>query len=359
MSTEPLFEVTRGSIVESSHSGSIAVVDSDGKLIAAYGDPNAVAFLRSSAKPFQILPFVEAGGVEKFGLTPPELAIACASHEGSDRHVETVHGMQVKIGVDESQLQCGVHMPGDVSAFKSLIVNHRSPTPNQNNCSGKHTVMLAYAKMRGLPLENYLDIDHPIQQAILASFAEMCRLPVQDVGLGTDGCSAPNFAVPLYNAALAMARLCDPRALPEARAAACRKVTSAMTTHPEMISAYGEFDEQLMRAGAGQIVCKRGAEGYQMIGLMPGVLSPDSRGIGIALKVADGDPSRTALDLTHSTRVRPAVALEILHQLGVLSSEQEQALAVFGPVKEVRNHRGIVTGQSRPVFELRLSHDVR
>jgi L-asparaginase II len=352
MTVQPLFEVTRGNLAESVHYGSIAVMDSNGRLISSYGDPKAVAFLRSSVKPFQVLPFVERGGVEYFGFTPRELSISCASHEGSALHVQTVEGIQKKIGIDESALQCGIHMPGDVDAFKALIINHRQPTPNQNNCSGKHTAMLAHAKMRGLSLENYLDISHPIQQDILASFAEMCLLPIKEVELGTDGCSAPNFAVPLHQAALAMARLCDPHGLSEPRASACRKITSAMTTHPEMVSAYGEFDEQLMRVGEGKIVCKRGAEGYQIIGLLPGVLRPDSPGIGIALKVSDGDPSRTVLDLTHSTRVRPAVTLEILRQLGALSSKQEQALAAFGPIRPVKNHRGMITGQSHPVFEL-------
>jgi L-asparaginase II len=242
-------------------------------------------------------------------------------------------------------------MPGDVDAFKSLIVNNRQPTPNQNNCSGKHTAMLAYAKMLDLPLENYLDVGHPIQQDILASFAALSQVPVNEVQLGTDGCSAPNFAIPLYNAALAMARLCDPRELSSERASACRKIASAMTAYPEMVSAYGEFDEQLMRAGEGKFICKRGAEGYQIIGLLPNMLGADSPGVGIALKVSDGDPSRTALDLTHSTRVRPAVALEVLRQLGALSSQKQQALASFGPVKPIKNHRGIVTGQSHPVFK--------
>jgi len=352
MTAQPLFEVTRGDIVESIHYGSIVVVDSSGTLISSYGDPQAVAFLRSSAKPFQVLPFVEGGGVEYFSLTPRELSIACASHEGSDLHVQIVEGMQKKIGVDERALQCGIHMPGDVNAFKSLIVNNQQPTPNRNNCSGKHTAMLGYAKMRNLPLENYLELHHPIQQDILTAFADMCQISKQEIQLGTDGCSAPNFAIPLYHAALGMARLCDPSQLSVELASACRKITSAMTTYPEMVSAYGEFDEQLMKAGDGKFVCKRGAEGYQIIGLLPGVLRPNAPGIGIALKVSDGDASRTALDLTHSTRVRPAVALEILCQLGVLSSEQEQALSPFGPVKPIKNHRGFITGESRPVFKL-------
>ena len=352
MNTQPLFEVTRGRIVESIHSGSIAVVDSNGKLISSHGDPHAVAFLRSSAKPFQALPFVEHGGVEHFGFTPRELSLGCASHNGSALHVQTVEAMQKKVGIAESHLQCGTHMPDDVDEFKSMIVNHKKPTPNYNNCSGKHTAMLAHAKMRGLPLENYLDINHPIQQDILATFAEMCRFPASDVELGTDGCSAPNFALPLFNAALGMARLCDSRELSSARAEACRKITSAMSAYPEMVSGYGEFDEQLMRIGEGKFICKRGAEGYQIIGLLPGVISPDSPGIGIAFKVSDGDGSRMADDLTTSTRVRPAVTVEILRQLGVLSSKQEQALAGFGPVKSIKNHQDIVTGQSRPVFEL-------
>ena len=352
MTALPLFEVTRGNIVESVHYGSIAIVDSHRKLISSYGDPKMVAFLRSSAKPFQALPFVEHGGVENFGLTPRELSILCASHEGSELHVQTVEGIQKKVGIDESNLQCGIHMPSDAQALKSVILNNKRPTPNHNNCSGKHSGMLAYARLCGLALENYLDLEHPIQQDILAAFAEMCLLPVKEIMLGIDGCSAPNFAVPLYNAALAFARLCDPRELPEARASACRKITSAMMSYPEMVSGYGEFDEQLMRTGEGKIVCKRGAEGYQIFGLLPGALGPDSPGVGIALKVSDGDASQMSLDLAHHNRVRPALTLEILRQLGALSSNQEQALASFGPERPVKNHQGLVTGRSRPLFEL-------
>lgn len=235
--------------------------------------------------------------------------------------------------------------------FKEFILSGRAPTANFNNCSGKHTTMLAYATLRGYALDDYLDIDHPLQQDILASFSDLCLIPTPDISLGVDGCSAPNFAVPLFNAALGMARLCDPRALAEPRAAACKKITTAMTAHPEMISGYGEFDQQLMLAGEGKIVCKRGAEGFQIVGIMPGALGSDSPGMGIALKVANGDASRMGGNLEWRSRARPAVMLEALRQLGVLSTKQEQALAAFGPALEVANHRGIVTGQSRPVFE--------
>ena len=107
--SEPVLEVSRGRLVESIHFGSIAVVDSSGKLISGNGDPQMVSFLRSSAKPFQVLPFVERGGVEHFKYTACELALSCASHEGARIHLDTVKEMQAKVGITENDLQCGGH----------------------------------------------------------------------------------------------------------------------------------------------------------------------------------------------------------------------------------------------------------
>ena len=352
VSSRPILELTRGHVVESTHFGSIAIVDSTGKLLHSCGDPYTVAFLRSSAKPFQALPFVERGGAEHFNFTQSELSISCASHETAQHHLDTVRVMQAKIGIQEDDLQCGPHLPGDVAMLRMVIKRDIKPTPNFNNCSGKHSAMLAHAKMRGLPLENYLANDHPIQQDILATFSEMCGIEKEKVELGIDGCSAPNFAVPLVNAALGMAHLCDPRTLTESRAAACGKITTAMTTHPEMVSNHGEFDCELMKIASGKIVTKRGAEGFQIIGVMPGVYGEN--GMGIAFKVTDGDASRMDDNLVSNTRVRPAVALEILRQLKALNEAQLKSLAGFGPTKQLKNHRGLVTGESHPVFDLNI-----
>lgn len=346
----PLLELTRGGVVESTHFGSIAVVDAQANLLHSIGDPNTVAFLRSSAKPFQALPFVENGGVEHFGFTPRELALACASHETAQIHLEAVAALQAKIGIHESDLQCGPHLPSDADMLRRAIKGDIRPTANFNNCSGKHTAMLAHAKMRGLPLETYLSTDHPIQRDILAAFSDLSGLPADSIALGVDGCSAPNFALPLYNSALAMARLCDPRDLNESRAAACNKITSAMTAHPEMISGHGEFDCELMKVGRGKILTKRGAEGFQIIGILPGLIS--ERGVGITFKVTDGDPGRMNDALVSRARVRPAVTLEILRQLGALDDGQLLALAEFGPKRVLKNYAGLVTGESYPGFKL-------
>ena len=131
----PVIEFTRGQIVESYHCGAVAVVNADGRLVASYGDPRAVTFLRSSAKPFQTLPLVEMGAHERFNMTPRELAVTCASHLGMDMHVETVSGLQQKIGVSESDLMCGTHAVGDAATAERLVRAGEAPTPLRHNCS--------------------------------------------------------------------------------------------------------------------------------------------------------------------------------------------------------------------------------
>lgn len=342
-SYQPVYELTRGRIVESIHFGAAAVVDSHGKLIASLGDPQLVTFLRSSAKPFQALPFIERKGHEKFGLTPREVALICASHSGTDEHVAVLKGMQAKIGVGVDDLMCGMHYPIHAATTDAMKLRGELPTPYRHNCSGKHTGMLAHARLRGAPIENYIDFKHPVQESILKAFASMCDLPVEKVELSIDGCSAPNFAVPLYNAAYGYARLCDPYDQEPARAEACRTISAAMMSNPDMVGGPGRFDTTLMQAGNGRILVKGGAEGYQSVGLMPGALSADSPGIGIAIKISDGDPT---------DRARQGVALAILKALGALNAEQLDQMSAFGPQIVLRNFRNLEVGLSRPAFKL-------
>lgn len=341
----PLLEVTRGDVVESLHFGSIAVVDATGRLVASVGDADLFMYPRSSAKPFQTLPLVEMGGVEHFGLTERELALTCASHSGTDDHVQVAASIQKKIGVTENQLLCGAHYPYYEPRAREMMRTGEVPTPNRNNCSGKHSGMLAQCQLRGLPTEDYINPQHPVQQTIFRTFAEMCDYPVEKLAIGMDGCSAPVFAAPLRNVALAYARLCDPIGLTDGRAAACRKIVRAMTQHPDMVAGPERFDTLVMQRGAGRIVAKAGAEGYQGIGLMPGALGPGSPALGIAFKIADGDQGQ---------RARTIVAIELLRQIGAIGEEDVAAMD-FLAARPVRNWRKFAVGQHRPVFELRLN----
>ncbi|MCB9134918.1 MAG: asparaginase [Anaerolineales bacterium] len=339
----PLYEFTRGHTVESIHFGAVAIVDRDGTLLAWHGDPHVTTYLRSTAKPFQALPFIEAGGPQAFHLTAQEIALICASHGGTDEHVAVAQAIQLKAGVTENDLLCGTHPAGHTPTREAMEARGEAPTPNRHNCSGKHSGMLASARYHHWAIEDYVNPAHPLQQSIRTIFAEMCHLPPDAVHVGIDGCSAPNFAVPLYNAALAYARLCDPTGLPAARANACHTITHAMTTHPVMIAGPGEFDTRLMEATGGRIVSKGGAEGYQGLGLMPGVLSPDAPGVGITLKISDG---------AARGGVRAAVVMEVLRQLNVLSPQEWETLSAFGPGLPVYNYRKLLAGEGRPCFTI-------
>ena len=338
---QPVYELTRGKTVESVHFGAFAVVDVGGQIILSHGDPNIVTFLRSSAKPFQALPFIENGGDVYWGFTLPEIAILCASHSGTDEHVAVLSRIQAKISVTQEDLLCGIHDPADEPTRMAMLERGEVSTPNRHNCSGKHTGMLAHARMINAPITDYINPEHPVQIRILQTFSEMCEVDTRRVAIGIDGCSAPVFAIPLWNAALGYARLCHPVELDPQRAQACRTITHAMTTHPEMVAGPGKFDTRLMAATHGKIVSKGGAEGYQQVGIMPDVIKSGSPGIGIALKISDGD--RRGI-------VRPAVTLEILRRLGAITPSELEELAEFGPRLPVTNWREIIVGEAYPIF---------
>jgi L-asparaginase II len=338
----PLLDVLRGPIVESVIYGAIAVCNSAGTLVYQYGDPDVVTYLRSTAKPFQALPFVELGGVEVFGLSDEELALLCASHSGTDRHLAVLHSIQEKVGVSESDLMCGAHPAYDEETAQAMFLNGDPPTPNRHNCSGKHTGMLAQATLRHLSKANYIAVDHPVQKLILQTCAEMTHLPLEQLILGTDGCSAPVFAVPLRNAAWAMALLADPLGMSARRAAALRHIFRAMTTYPFMVAGPNRFDTLVMEVAGGKILAKAGAEGYQGMSIQADSLYPGSPALGITMKISDGD---------QGGRARSIVATEVLRQLGALNSDQLAKMAAFD-ARPQYNWRNVEVGSFRPAFKL-------
>ena len=354
---QPIFQLTRGNIVESIHFGAIAIMDSSGELVAWYGDPKLVTYTRSSAKPLQALPFLENGGMSYYGLTLQEVALICASHSGTDEQVGVVKSIQNKTRVSEEDLMCGVHTPYSRATAEAMRERGEKSTPNRHNCSGKHTGMLAFSRMMGYTVDSngmdYIDPNHPVQQKILVTLAEMSDLQPEQIHIGIDGCSAPNFALPLRNTALAFARLCQPDGLSEKRADACHIISKAMLTYPDIIGGPDNFDTDLMQAAEGRVICKGGAEGFQAFGIMPGAIKPGSSGLGVAFKISDGDlkgHNRPAGDPTG--HVRPAVTLEILHQLGVFSAMDLEKLANYGPEFSVENWRQLKVGWASPCFKL-------
>ncbi len=347
--TASLVEVWRGGRVESEHRGALAVVDANGKLIAHVGDVKLVSYLRSSAKPFQLLPLVESGAADRFGFTDAELAVMAGSHSGEPRHVAAVQSILNKIGLSEDALQCGVHVPFNADSAKALRAAGREPTAVYNNCSGKHASMLAQAVDRGLSTHDYLDPQHAAQVTIRRRLAELGGITFDEIGVGVDGCSAPCFAMPLQAAALAFAKLAEAgsrrqeaggkkqEASGAMREAGLVRVARVMLDYPEMVAGEERLDTDLMRAVPQRVVSKGGAEGYHGMG----IVVKDGPALGIAIKIGDGDGKRGG----------HPVVIEVLRQLGVLDDVALTALQSYRAWK-ITNHRGSEVGEVRANFKL-------
>ncbi|WP_199259185.1 asparaginase [Paracoccus binzhouensis] len=321
MTAARLIELWRGGLRESTHLGHVVICDADG-VVEAWGNPGTVIFPRSSCKMIQALPLVESGAADAAGLTDEHLALACASHNGGRIHTGRVERWLTALGLEEEDLRCGAHMPRDPEEHRRLLCSDSRPCQIHNNCSGKHAGFLTLKRHMNAGPE-YVEIDHPVQRAVRRAFEEVTGETA--AGWGIDGCSAPNFACTVEGLAHAMAAFAQPG--PGRRGAAQRRLVEAMIAHPELVAGEGRACTELMRAMKGRAAVKTGAEAV-FVGIVP------ERGLGIALKIADG-----------GTRGAEAAIAALMVHLGLLEeSDPVVQKYLTGPI---RNWRGLQTGEMR------------
>lgn len=256
----------------------------------------------------------------------------CASHNGEDMHVAQTQGMLDKIGLDYKALRCGCHVPGLYGMFDRTPPEGLAYDERHNNCSGKHAGFLAYCVQHGLGLDDYIAPGHALQQAIRRDVARAVGMDANDFSMGIDGCSAPNYAMPLHRLALGYARLAG-GARDAEFGESFAALGEAMTAYPELVSGTGRNDLAFIKAGRGDWVAKIGADGVQ-------VVASKSRGEALAIKIIDAN--KTAL---HATTV------EVLDQLGWLDDAQREELKPWRAGKII-NARGLVVGERLPAFRL-------
>lgn len=338
--TEILAKVMRGGTLESVHRGTLLVIDGNGEKIAEIGDSSIVTFWRSAAKALQTIPLIASGAADAYRLTDKEIALACASHSGESFHTDLASQMLEKVGLDETDMRCGSHLPFHKESAHSLIRKGEKETQLHNNCSGKHAGMLAFAKHIGADVETYLSIENPVQKTILKTVSTFTEVPQDEIKIGIDGCSAPNFAVPLSSMALAYAKLIKPPlSFDEELRKACERIVSAKMKYPEMVGGSFRLDTKIMQSLQGKIVCKVGAEGVWSAGILP--CEKWKKGLSIALKIEDGNDDRA----------RPVVAIELLRQLAVMTDESEETLKEFSPII-LKNRMNKAVGEIVADFEL-------
>ena len=322
-------EVVRGGTVESRHEVQVAVASEDGLLVASVGRTDELTFYRSAAKPMQAIPLVEEGVADRIGLDEAELALCCASHEGTAEHVAVARSILAKAGVDEGLLRCGAQAPFSAGAAHALCVSGEAPSRIHNNCSGKHAGMLALAVGMGWDPVDYHEPDHPVQRRMLDEVVRWSGEPREKVVTGVDGCGVVCFAVPLDVMAASFARF--GAATREGGGAA--RVVRAMTEHPFMVGGTGRTCTDVMARAEGRVVVKLGAEGVYGAAI-PG------EGLGVAIKVLDGGRRAVEVALVH-----------VLAGLGALRPSEVAALRMHGR-PDVLNTRGERVGEIRPAFTL-------
>ena len=336
-----LVEATRGPFRESLHRGAVAVLDADGDVLLSLGDTLRPVFPRSAVKVLQAIPLVESGAADRLALSDEELAIACASHNGEPEHVAVVERMLAKAGLDGAALECGPQWPSLEEVQRDMAAAGRTPSALTNNCSGKHAgfLCLACALCDGVDLRQYargyIAPRHPVMRAVTEALQTMTGEPLHDAEHGIDGCSIPAYAIPLHQLALAFARVGSGVGLRPGYASAAKRLRAAVAKAPFMVGGSGRFDTRVMTAFGERVFCKVGAEGVFCAAL-------PERGLGIAIKVDDGNNARAA-------EVAMAAAIEALIDL---DDEQAVLLRSLSDVT-LRNRNGLEVGALRAVAELR------
>ncbi len=322
-------------MVESIHRGHIAVVDHKGNLLYSAGNPDQMVFARSSMKPIQAIPLVELGAADHYEFNDADLSLCCASHNGEPQHTNRVLSILERIGLKETDLKCGTHLPRWQESYKALIKQGKDITPLYNNCSGKHSGMLTAAAYMNEPTQNYYEINHPVQQRILHVISQLSEYPIENIEIGIDGCGVPVHGLPLVKHAFMYARMTRPEILGDKRGEAVKKITMAMTTAPEMVGGTDRFCTDFMKVANGRLFGKAGAEAVYCIG-------DNETGLGIAIKIEDGNG-----------RAMYPVAVEVLKQLKLLEVPQLDQLEDYYHTK-VKNARNEVIGKIMPSFQLQV-----
>jgi len=337
MNAEILAEVVRGETVESVHRGHLLILGGDGETLFKIGNPETVTFFRSASKSLQAIPCLTSGAAEHFGFGEREIALACASHSGEKFHTEVAAEMLEKIGLSESDLRCGAHLPFSEKRAEEMVRAGEKPTQLHNNCSGKHAAMLAFAKFTGAELGTYERIENPVQQKILETISLFTDIPTSEIKTAVDGCCAPNFAVSIEAMARSFIKLINPPAdFDEKLKNACRKIVEANIKFPELIGGSERLDTLLLDNGNGQFITKIGADGVWLCAVLPSEKFP--KGAAIALKIEDGDDKRA----------RAVVSVEVLRRLGIF---EKDTLKEISPLP-ILNRRGETVGQVKAVFNL-------
>ncbi len=324
---------TRSGRVDSVHEGYICITDSNKNVLYSIGNPYASIFIRSSGKPLYAVTFVNSGAMDKYHITLKELAIICSSHEGQAFHRQIILSILNKLGLKEKDLDCGSIYPGNQKVHDALIMLGKRPTPVFNNCSGKHVGMLALCRFYNYPIEGYTRPDHPLQQLIRKTMAEMLEIDEEEIILGKDGCTIPTYLLTLKQVSWLYACLAHGYEGKGKYSECFGLIQKAMTTYPKVIGGKGTFCTDLITHTKGRAIGKIGAEGVYMIAV------PEKH-LGVCINIFDGHPWASF-----------PVAVRVLEELDILDGPTVKKLEKWA-LPPIKDDKGNDVGYIHPSFSL-------
>lgn len=320
-------EVLRGAVVESQHQVLAVVVDERCVPVMYWGNPDYLTFPRSAIKMLQALPFVEAGAADAFGFEARHLCLVCSSHRGEKKHLEAVGEMMKKTGIREEQFVCGGHLPAHEASAQEMIRKSLQPTPMMNNCSGKHSGIIATCLHLKEDPTGYEKYNHPAQARLRKVLSEVTRFDHNKAHYGTDGCGILTYALPLQNMAIGMMALINPKES-EARRVAAKRIVDAVRHEAFYLSGSEDFTSDMIQKTQGRAIIKNGAEGG-FCGVLP------EKKLAFAIKAEDG-----------SARASQAATAFLLQKLGAFNAENLANLKIYLEPK-IKNWKGAEVGSIR------------
>jgi L-asparaginase II len=323
---------TRGSVTELESRVVASIVDRDGRAVEAFGDIGQRVPVRSTAKPLQALALVESGAADAAGLTAAEVALACASHNGEDGHVAAIESWLGRLGLGESDLQCGEALPYLRSIADDYLAHGGRRSRLRHNCSGKHTGFLTLGAHLGADPARYLDRNGAVQRAALTIVAERCAERLDDDDIVSDGCGAPCPCLTLEALARGWSTLlggadgsagsAGARGSAATPGSSGARIRDAIAANPWNLAGTHRFDTAMIEATGGRVISKVGADGLH-VALVADV------GLVVAAKAIDG--SRIAVE---------EALLHLLASTGSITDAEVDRL----PRASVRDDAGRVVG---------------
>ncbi|MGB9033057.1 asparaginase [Arthrobacter sp. UCD-GKA] len=292
--TVDLVVLERNGFIESRHRGTAVVVNAAGEVLDALGNPNVLVYPRSALKPFQALASMQSG----VPLRGAQVALACASHDGSTEHTEVVESMLAKAGLSEADLLCPASWPSHEETRTERIRAGLGKSAISFNCSGKHAAFLWACAENGWDTKTYLSPGHPVQQRVIGVIEEYAGETISH--LGVDGCGAPVPVISLAGLARAASKLAQAPGNKHADARAAT-IATAMLDYPWAVQGHGKPNSVVMEDLG--VIAKLGAEGVLLLAA--------PCGIAVAVKMSDG-----------SGRGSDLLGLTLLANAGAISTDQ-------------------------------------